>query len=153
MNNKSGFIADLKSKAEGDRNALFDFVCNGLRQVNSSYTWVGIYILKENKLVLERFEGEKTEHDVISLGDGLCSMAIVTNAIVNEPDVNENSKYLACFPSTRSELVVPIRYEDKPIGELDLDSDIPSAFSKEDEVFLAEVADTISERVREVFLE
>lgn len=151
MERKSGFIRELKSLVNGDRNMLFDFVCRDLMKVSDSYNWVGIYVLNGKKLVLDTFAGERTEHDVIALGDGLCSMAIVTNAIVNEPDVKENSKYLACFPSTRSELVVPIRHSGKPIGELDLDSDTPSAFTKEDEEFLTQVADIISVRVSEVF--
>lgn len=153
MTGKEEFLKELDARVDGARRALFDFVCRDLMNVNSDYNWVGIYILNGGKLVLDTFAGEKTEHEVISLGDGLCSMAIVTNAIVNEPDVKGNSKYLACFPSTRSELVVPIRDGDRAIGELDLDSDRPSAFKKEDEDFLTKVAEMISHRVREVYRE
>lgn len=151
MDTKESFIADLKSKAVGNRKELFRFVCESLPKVNKHYNWVGIYVLKGQRLVLGMFHGEKTEHEIISLGDGLCSQAIVTNAIVNEPDVKGNSKYLACFPSTRSELVIPIRYDGVPIGELDLDSDKESAFSPEDEAFLTEVCSMIARRVNEIY--
>lgn len=153
MDGKEEFLKELRSRLNGDRSGLFDFVCTGLMRVSRDYNWVGIYVLKSGKLVLDTFAGEKTEHEVISLGDGLCSMAIVTNAIVNEPDVKGNSRYLACFPSTQSELVVPIRRGEKPIGELDLDSDRKSAFSRDDEEFLTEVAEVISMRVEEVYRE
>lgn len=151
MEKKDQFLANLKARVSGDRNELFFFVCNELMKVNRDYNWVGIYVVQGEKLILDTFAGEKTEHEEITLGDGLCSQAIVTNAIVNEPDVKGNSEYLACFPSTRSELVVPIRSGTVPIGELDLDSDRDSAFSREDEDFLSTVAEVISERVREVY--
>lgn len=151
MEKKDQFLADLKMKVTGDRKELFSFVCNELMKINADYNWVGIYVVQGEKLVLDTFAGEKTEHEEITLGDGLCSQAIVTNAIVNEPDVKGNSEYLACFPTTRSELVVPVREGEVPIGELDLDSDKDSAFSREDESFLSIVADMISERVKEVY--
>lgn len=153
MRIKEQFLDSLGSMLNEERKKLFDFVCRDLMKVNEAYNWVGIYIVKGKKLILDTFAGEKTEHEVISLGDGLCSQAIVTNAIVNEPDVKGNSEYLACFPSTKSELVIPIRYESKPIGELDIDSDTKSAFTKEDEAFLTSVADLISSRVRELYSE
>lgn len=151
MESGEQFLKLLKSRLSGDRKELFEFVCKELMNVNGNYNWVGIYVVKGEKLVLDTFAGEKTEHNVISIGDGLCSKAIVTNAIVNEPDVTSNSDYLACFRSTRSELVVPIRDGQLPIGELDLDSNTASAFNKEDEVFLADVGELISGRVREIY--
>lgn len=153
MEDKEQFLADLQERLSSERKNLFSFVCNELMNVNSDYNWVGIYVVQGQKLVLEAFAGEKTEHEQISIGDGLCSQAIVTNAIVNEPDVKGNSKYLACFPSTKSELVVPIRDGSIPIGELDLDSDRSSAFKEEDEDFLGKVAELISVKVMEVYRE
>lgn len=151
MDARQSFITNLKARLDGDREELFRFVCESLPTVNRHYNWVGIYVLKGQKLVLDTYHGERTEHEVISLEDGLCSQAIVTNAIVNEPDVKGNSKYLACFPSTKSELVIPIRHGERPIGELDLDSDKESAFTPEDEVFLTEVCGLIAQRVNEIW--
>jgi L-methionine (R)-S-oxide reductase len=58
--------------------------------------------------------------------------------------VNADDRYLACFPSTRSEIVVPIAYEGRVVGELDIDSDRPAAFVPEDREFLERVAVLIS---------
>jgi GAF domain-containing protein len=58
--------------------------------------------------------------------------------------VNSDPRYLACFPSTRSEIVVPIAYQGKVVGEIDIDSDRPAAFSAEDRTFLERVALLIS---------
>lgn len=149
MVRREEFLEMLRDKLGSDRDELFSFVCSELMNVNPDYNWVGIYVLRDGKLVLDAFRGEKTEHNIISLGEGLCSQAIITNAIVNVPDVKGNSKYLACFPSTESELVVPVRWEGKPIGEIDIDSDRKGAFSEDDEKFLGTVADLMGKRVAE----
>ncbi len=149
MLSKDNFMETLRSKLHFDKKDLFNFICTELPMVNKDYNWVGIYVLRGEKLVLDAFHGEKTEHEVIALGEGLCSQAIVTNAIVNESDVKGNSKYLACFPSTKSEIVVPINSDGVPVGELDIDSDRESAFTDDDESFLADVASIISPMVKE----
>jgi GAF domain-containing protein len=58
--------------------------------------------------------------------------------------VKADDRYLACFPSTRSEIVVPIAYEGRVVGEIDIDSDQPGAFGSEDQAFLERVAVLIS---------
>jgi len=58
--------------------------------------------------------------------------------------VNADDRYLACFVSTRSEIVVPIAYEGRVVGEIDIDSDVPAAFGPEDREFLERVALLIS---------
>jgi L-methionine (R)-S-oxide reductase len=137
------FLESLNSYIGMDRKRAFQEICSQLARFNSAYNWVGIYVLENNKLVLDAFVGKKTEHEQITLGDGLCSLAIVRNEIVNEADVHSNKKYLACFPETKSELVVPIRAGKMPVGEIDIDSDTKGAFKREDEKFIQNVADFI----------
>jgi len=55
-------------------------------------------------------------------------------------DVSKDGRYLACFVSTRSEIVVPIKKKGVVVGEIDIDSDVPDAFSESDVVFLEKVA-------------
>ena len=74
--------------------------------------------------------------------------AIVQNRIVNEPDVNSNSQYLACSLETRSEVVVPVRYKGIPVGEIDIDSDTKGAFTKDDEEFLSTLSELIAYYVK-----
>jgi GAF domain-containing protein len=114
-----------------------------LKNSNKKFNWVGFYVLENNKLKLEAFKGLPTIHTEISLGDGLCSQAIVKDSIINEPDVQSNSTYLACSIDTKSELVVPIRFQGKPIGEIDIDSDTKNAFDKEDEELLNQIAEEV----------
>ena len=51
------------------------------------------------------------------------------------PDVNKDSRYLSCFVSTKSEIVVPIKKEGDVVGEIDIDSNIPDAFHEQDKLF------------------
>jgi GAF domain-containing protein len=55
-------------------------------------------------------------------------------------DVNADPRYLACFPHTRSEIVVPIYSGDDVIGEIDIDSDKADAFTDEDWQLLERIA-------------
>jgi GAF domain-containing protein len=55
------------------------------------------------------------------------------------PDVDEDPRYLACFASTRSEIVVPIFEGGVVIGEIDIDGSDRDAFDATDARFLEEV--------------
>ena len=60
-------------------------------------------------------------------------------------DVNADPRYLACFASTRSEIVVPVHYREMVVAEIDIDSDQPAAFGDADRAFLERVAALIAE--------
>ena len=51
---------------------------------------------------------------------------------------------MACFPSTRSEIVVPLLADDRVYGEIDIDSDAFDAFTAQDRQFLEVVADDLA---------
>ncbi|MCL4329656.1 MAG: GAF domain-containing protein [Candidatus Thermoplasmatota archaeon] len=142
---RRNFIEELRARVKDGKKSAFSYVCSGLKQKENKFNWVGIYVLSGDKLQLDTFEGEKTQHVQIALGDGLCSLAVLKNEIVNEADVKSNSKYLACFPTTRSELVVPVRKNGFAVGEIDIDSDLKNAFDKEDERFVTEIANMLGE--------
>ena len=55
-------------------------------------------------------------------------------------DVNADPRYLACFATTRSEIVVPIFDGGEVVGEIDIDGSEPGAFDDTDRQFLEEVA-------------
>ena len=109
------------------------------------YSWVGIYLVEENDLVLGPWHGpQATEHVRIPIGQGVCGAAAASGETEIVDDVNADDRYLACFPSTRSEIVVPIVFDGKVVGEIDIDSDRPAAFSAEDRALLERVAVLIS---------
>jgi GAF domain-containing protein len=109
------------------------------------YSWVGIYLVEGEELVLGPWKGpEATEHVRIPIGQGICGAAAESGRTELVEDVNEDERYLACFPSTRSEVVVPIVYQGRVVGEIDIDSDRPAAFGTEDVSFLERVSVLIS---------
>ena len=109
------------------------------------YSWIGIYLVEGDDLVLGPWKGpEATEHVRIPVGEGICGAAAATGETEVVDDVNADPRYLACFPSTRSEIVVPISYEGRVVGEIDIDSDRPAAFTEDDRVFLEHVAQLVA---------
>jgi L-methionine (R)-S-oxide reductase len=109
------------------------------------YSWVGIYLVEGDELVLGPWKGAAaTEHVRIPIGQGICGAAAATGVTEIVDDVNADERYLACFPSTRSEIVVPISYEGRVVGEIDIDSDRPAAFRQDDRQFLERVARLVS---------
>lgn len=109
------------------------------------YSWVGIYLVEGDELVLGPWKGpQATEHVRIPVGQGICGAAAASGRTEVVDDVSADERYLACFPSTRSEIVVPIAYEGKIVGEIDIDSDQPAAFGEADRAFLERVAVLIS---------
>ena len=109
------------------------------------YSWVGIYLVEGDDLVLGPWRGpQATEHVRIPVGQGVCGAAAASGETEIVDDVNADPRYLACFPSTRSEIVVPISHEGRVVGEIDIDSDRPAAFGEDDRAVLERVASLIA---------
>jgi L-methionine (R)-S-oxide reductase len=113
------------------------------------YSWVGIYVVEGDDLVLGPWKGpEATEHVRIPVGQGVCGAAAASGETEIVDDVNADPRYLACFASTRSEIVVPIHAEGRVVGEIDIDSDRPAAFGDEDRLLLERVAELVGASLR-----
>jgi L-methionine (R)-S-oxide reductase len=99
------------------------------------YNWVGFYMLEPGAqppaLVLNAFQGAMTPHTRIPLNQGICGAAASSGKTVVVDDVNKDPRYLACSLETRSEIVVPIFVHGEIVGELDIDSHFPAAFTSE----------------------
>ncbi|MGH3039344.1 MAG: GAF domain-containing protein [Gaiellaceae bacterium] len=109
------------------------------------YTWIGIYLVEGDDLVLGPWKGpQETDHVRIQIGEGICGAAAASGVTEIVDDVHADDRYLACFVSTRSEIVVPIAYEGRVVGEIDIDSDVPAAFGPKDRELLERVALLIS---------
>jgi L-methionine (R)-S-oxide reductase len=129
----------------GDADDVLRDVVSVLHDRFEHYSWIGIYLVEGDDLVLGPWQGpEATEHVRIPVGQGICGAAAASGQTEVVDDVNADPRYLACFPSTRSEIVVPISYEGRVVGEIDIDSDQPAAFGTEDRTFLERVALLIS---------
>jgi L-methionine (R)-S-oxide reductase len=144
-------IAEQKIKRLFTKNkstTILQDVVDVLYESFEKYNWVGIYLVKGDVLVLGPWKGKQaTEHTTIPHGVGICGAAVKTGKIELVDDVLKDKRYLSCFLSTRSEIVVPIKKMNVIVGEIDIDSNKPAAFDKNDAVFLEKVADMLSEHI------
>lgn len=128
-----------------------EMVSEELYQRFEHYSWVGIYVVEGDELVLSAWAGEEeTEHTTIKVGEGICGLAAATGRTELVPDVSEREEFIACFPTTRSEIVVPIVGPDGVLGEIDIDSDWLDAFDDPDRELLEDVAERLSRVMRGV---
>jgi len=135
----------IQSEADDDR-AMAAAVAT-LKQRMPDYSWVGIYLLDGNELVLGPFEGKPSPHARIPLGRGICGAAASEKATIIVDDVNADPRYLACSIETKSEIVVPIMAGGEVLGEIDIDSDRQAAFGAADKTLLEAVAAQLAARM------
>jgi L-methionine (R)-S-oxide reductase len=129
-----------------DADAVLRAVVDLLHDRLEHFSWVGIYLVENGELVLGPWRGpQATEHVRIPIGEGICGAAAESGRTEVVDDVAADPRYLACFPSTRSEIVVPIVYEGRVVGEIDIDSDKPAAFDDGDRRALERIAVLISQ--------
>jgi len=126
--------------------------CGAIQEVVGSlarwfpqYSWVGIYVVHEGMLVLGPWTGaQATEHTRIPIGQGICGAAARSGKTEIVEDVRKDPRYLSCFVSTRSEIVVPILLDGVVVGEIDIDSEMLDAFTEEDRLFLEKIAELVA---------
>jgi len=118
-----------------------------LKDAIPHYTWVGIYWLEGNELVLGPYVGKPSPHTRIPLGRGICGAAAADGITSVVDDVNADPRYLACSIETQSEIVVPIIRHGIVLGEIDIDSDAKAAFDELDRELLESVAANLAEKL------
>ena len=115
-----------------------------LQRERPHYHWVGIYLLEGNELVLGPYVGKPTPHTRIPLNKGICGAAASSGQTLIVDEVGADPRYLACSLETKSEIVVPIIREGRVLGEIDIDSDQPAAFTEDDRTLLESVAEILA---------
>jgi L-methionine (R)-S-oxide reductase len=118
----------------------------------AQYSWTGFYMLDPSDagtLVLGPFVGDPTPHVRIPVTQGICGAAVASGETVIVDEVTADPRYLSCSIRTKSEIVVPIYVHGKVIGEVDVDSHDPAAFTEQDKSLLEEVAQVVGKYVEE----
>jgi GAF domain-containing protein len=146
MNNLE-ILSAIRSIHAPDESSLLKQVVEVLHRERPQYHWVGIYLLQGKELVLGPYVGKATSHGRIPLDQGICGAAASTGQTVIVDDVNADPRYLACSLETRSEIVVPIKREGQVLGEIDIDSDTPAAFTPNDRELLEAVASLLADKM------
>lgn len=121
-------------------------VCEYLKRALNHFNWVGFYFMNTDKKRLEigPYAGAKTVHTRIKFGKGICGQVAVSGETFLSQDVSQEANYLACNIKTKAELVVPIYRGEELIGQIDIDSHERESFTKEDEVLLKKIGETVA---------
>jgi GAF domain-containing protein len=93
--------------------------------------WAGFYRNVGGELVLGPFQG-RAACIRIPFGKGVCGAAAATLEPQCVEDVHAFPGHIACDSASESELVVPVVYEGRLLGVIDLDSPRKSRFDQED---------------------
>lgn len=103
-------------------------------------SWVGVYLLEGDELVLGPFQGLPA-CERIRLGQGVCGKAAMEARTIAVEDVNAFPGHIACDSASRSEIVAPFFSSDgKVAGVLDVDSPVEGRFSDDDVPFFSQAA-------------
>jgi len=119
-------------------NELMSIIVRRLRERLPRFNWVGFYMIEKGRsgeepmLVLGPYVGAETPHKRIPLNQGICGAAVSSGRTLVVDDVNADPRYLACSLETKSEIVAPVFVRGKAVGELDIDSHTPAAFTDDD---------------------
>ena len=140
-------LSELRTAvAIGSINEVLQRSVQIIKRGSERYDWIGVYLVKGTTLSLAAYAGKgETEHVQIPIGQGICGLAAKEAQTIIVPDVNKDPRYLMCFPSTRSEIVVPIKGNTTVLGEIDIDSDTLAAFSTDDQKFLEAAANVLAD--------
>ena len=133
-------------KGEDDEIAIMATVACELYHCITGFDWVGFYrVVEPGLLKIGPYQGP---HGclVIPFTRGVCGAAARDQKIKIVDDVKKFDGHIACSDSTRSELVIPCFGQDRGLlGVLDIDSDQPAFFTKQD-------ADDLDQLMRKLFM-
>ena len=113
-----------------------------MEQIN----WCGVYLMKEDRLVLGPFQGKPACIE-IPLGRGVCGTAAALDRTQLVGDVHCFPGHIACDSASRSEIVIPLRKNGGVIGVLDIDSPVLERFSEEDREGLERFAQILEQTI------
>jgi L-methionine (R)-S-oxide reductase len=125
------------SRSEKARN-LAMFVSN-----LGGYRWVGIYDIGPELVSLLAYSGSHPPlHQRFPVTKGLTGAAVREKKTIAVGDVSSDPRYLTSFPSTGSEIIIPVLEEKTGlvVGTIDVESERADAFSEEHRRILEECA-------------
>ena len=108
-----------------------------------NYRWVGVYDVGPEIVSMIAYSGPSAPaYPEFPVTKGLTGAAVREKKVVVIGDVRTDPRYLTAFGSTLSEIIIPV-LDGKTgavVGTIDVESEQPNAFSREDEKMLEECA-------------
>lgn len=108
-----------------------------------NWLWVGFYIVKGEELVLGPFQGP-VACTRIRKGRGVCGTSLAKAETLIVPDVEKFPGHIACSSKSRSEIVLPVIYNNEVMAVLDADSEHLAAFDETDQLYLEQIVKMIT---------
>ncbi len=134
-------------EGESDTVALMATVACEVHHADDRFDWTGFYrVVAPDLLKIGPYQGG---HGCLTIpfSRGVCGAAARSGEVQIVDDVHAFPGHIACSPTTRSELVLPVwnRHGDL-LGVFDIDSNTPAAFTRKDaEVLQAILADVFAD--------
>lgn len=145
-NQKLDSMVNVIKNLSKESNSPLAVLCNAMAIINvylDRINWVGLYLLKGSTLYLGPFQG-KPACMVIETGEGVCGATIRDDKPYLVDNVLEFDGHIACDSQSRSELTVPIRFNDILLGLIDIDSPELSRFTEVELKAFERVSDVIA---------
>ncbi len=130
IDNNSSLSKSAESLILGENNFVANIanvsalIYNYLPDLN----WVGCYMLSGDELILSAFQGLPACIR-IKVGRGVCGACAERHSSIIVDDVDSFPGHIACDSASKSELVVPLMYNNSFIGLIDIDSPIQNRFN------------------------
>ncbi len=121
------------------------------------YYYVGLFILEpgQNILRMQASAGRPDRGELppslqVRLGQGIIGHVAQTGVELLVNDVSREPRYrhVDSLPKTQSEVVLPLKIEDRVLGVLDVQSDQPERFDETDMLVLRALADNVAIAIR-----
>lgn len=104
--------------------------------------WVGFYLIHNEELLLGPFQGNPACIH-IQIGKGVCGTAVYKDETQLVSDVHTFPGHIPCDSASRSEIVIPIHYNEKIAGVLDIDSPLINRFDEDDRLGLKAIVEIL----------
>ena len=117
-------------------------ICAALKE-QFKWFWVGFYLVKNSELVLGPFQGP-VACTRIAKGKGVCGTSWQNAETLIVPDVDDFPGHIACSSLSRSEIVIPLFYNNEVVGVLDVDSEDLAKFDATDAEYLERIVKLVN---------
>lgn len=132
-------LPQIKALLEGEPDLIANLanICAALKE-QFGWLWTGFYLVKNEELVLGPFQGP-VACTRIKKGRGVCGSSWAEAKTLIVPDVEKFPGHIACSSLSRSEIVVPLIFNNEVWGVLDVDSSELNEFDETDRQYLEEI--------------
>jgi putative methionine-R-sulfoxide reductase with GAF domain len=130
-----GAIAELANSRD-ERKRRASAIASLIRECGD-HRWVGLYDVNESDIAIISWSGPgPPAHPRFPRTDGLSGAAVTAGGSIVANDVANDPRYLEAFSETRAEMIVPVSVRSRVRGTIDVESDIPNRFLRDDRAFL-----------------